>query len=123
MTKDDLDELSLLDSAATSGPWYVGRFDDEHFMSAVSIEGYISDDQGQQNREVIAATLIQQPDYVVPSDGRYSENAAFFDWRELAYRQQMTIRVDGLRNHQSIVRFSCHDNRLFRHSARQKARL
>jgi hypothetical protein len=76
MTNLDLAELSRLNSSATPGPWCVSRFDDEHFMSAISIEAYVTDNNGVEANEVIAATLIQQPAYVVPSDSRYCDNAA-----------------------------------------------
>ncbi len=75
MAEVDLAELASLEANATSGPWYVGRFDDEHFMSAISIEAYLPGHAGEQRCEVIAATLIQQPRYVDPSDSKWSENA------------------------------------------------
>ena len=71
----DLVRLATLADNATAGPWYVGSFDDEHFMSAISIEALLPSDAPDSRCEVIAATLIQQPDYVVPSDEKWSENA------------------------------------------------
>lgn len=70
----DLELLLELETKATRGPWYVSRFDDEHFMSAISIDAYPSDVQNAGS-EVIAATLIQQPPYVTPSDDKSIENA------------------------------------------------
>lgn len=74
MTGMDLGELAELESKATPAPWYVGSFDDEHCMSAISIEAYVNPTH-RAGGEVIAATLIQQPRYVDPSDQRWSENA------------------------------------------------
>lgn len=71
----DIDDIAQLEAVATPGPWYWGRFHDEHFMSAICVEAYIDNEQGGQSREVVAATLIQQPAYVVPSDDRSNENA------------------------------------------------
>lgn len=75
MTEFDLDRLTKLHVSASPGPWHVGHFDDEHFMSAVSVEAPIGSDLGHPISEVIAATLIQYPDYVVPGDNRWDENA------------------------------------------------
>lgn len=74
MSAITLTELAELETKATPAPWYVGSFDDEHFMSAISIEAYL-DPSASQGSEVIAATLIQQPRYVDPSDKRWTENA------------------------------------------------
>ena len=71
----DLEDLAALSDKATTGPWYVGSFDDEHFMSAISIEAYLPNEERGKGCEVIAATLIQQPNYVVPSDRKWEENA------------------------------------------------
>jgi hypothetical protein len=70
----DIDLIARLETEATPAPWYVGRFDDEYFMSAITVEAYI-DREGRPSREVVAATLIQQPAYVVPNDNRFCENA------------------------------------------------
>lgn len=70
----DLELLVELETKATRGPWYVSRFDDEHFMSAISIEAYPGN-QREAESEVIAATLIQQPPYITPSDDKWIENA------------------------------------------------
>jgi hypothetical protein len=75
MKSEDLAALDALHLDATPSPWHVGRFDDEHFMSAISLEASVTNKAGQTNTEVIAATLIQQPSYVVPSDDRWTENA------------------------------------------------
>ena len=74
MSEIDLPALAEMAERATPAPWYVGHFDDEHCMSAVSIEAYPGS-SNQVGSEVIAATLIQQPRYVDPSDQKWSENA------------------------------------------------
>ena len=44
-------------------------------MSAISVEAYPARADAGRSCEVIAATLIQKPRYVDPSDGKYVENA------------------------------------------------
>ena len=74
MSTIDLTEFAKLAAKATPAPWFVGSFDDEHCMSAISIVAFI-DASGRSGSEIIAATLIQQPRYVDPSDQRWGENA------------------------------------------------
>jgi hypothetical protein len=92
----DVAELERLAADATPGPWYVGRFDDEHFMSAISIEAYLSNETGQARSEVIAATLIQQPRYVDPSDARWSENARLITEMRNALPELLRLARIGL---------------------------
>lgn len=76
-----LDRLRTLDQAATPGPWYVRLMDDDLCMGATAIatEPNTSGDNDQLCdywvHGVIAATLIQYPEYVIPRDGRDRENA------------------------------------------------
>ena len=52
----NLEELAALADKATTGPWYVGRFDDEHFMSAISIKA-----TSQMKSAAKVARLSPQP--------------------------------------------------------------
>ena len=82
MTMDDLDALTSLDAAATPGPWYVRFLDDDHCMNAVAVSTKPDTRSHESMRsgawpseEIVAATLIQAPAYVLPSDDRWNENA------------------------------------------------
>ena len=82
MTNDDLDHLEDLHRRASAAPWFVRRLDDEHFMSAIAISTIPDAGAHESKRvdnwpgaEIVAATLIQQPAYVVPLDQRWDENA------------------------------------------------
>lgn len=101
MQQLDLDALASLDRAATPGPWHVGRFDDEHFMSAISVEALLPGRSGQSTSEVIAATLIQQPPYVVPSDNRDLENAQLIAEMRNALPELLRLAVIGLASEQA----------------------
>ncbi|MBS7695665.1 MULTISPECIES: hypothetical protein [unclassified Chelatococcus] len=83
MDEADLDQLERLAAQATPGPWFVRFLDDIHAMSAVAVATRPATGGGKSMRfgewpsgEVIAACLIQEPPYVVPTDERYDENAA-----------------------------------------------
>ena len=77
----DFDALDSLDRAATPGPWYQRSMDDDMCMGAcaVATKPNTSGDNDQLCdywvHGVIAATLIQHPEYVIPADGRSRENA------------------------------------------------
>ena len=82
MTQDDLEAIAALDAAATPAPWHVRFLDDERCMSAVAISTQPDTGShesmwtgGWPGEEIIAATLIQAPAYVIPSDNRWHENA------------------------------------------------
>lgn len=96
MTRDELDALAALVVAATPGPRWVGRFDDEHFMSAISVEAHVPQGSGSSTSEVIAATLIQQPAYVVPSDDRSVENAELIARMRNALPELLHLAAIGL---------------------------
>jgi len=83
MTQKDLDALASLEAAATPGPWHVRFMDDVHCMSAVAVSTKPDTGKHESMRaggwpgeEIVAATLIQEPSYVIPSDDRWDENAA-----------------------------------------------
>ena len=77
----DLESLDALDRAATPGPWFVRAMDDDLCMGAVAIstEPNTSGDNDQLSdyefHGVIAATLIQHPEYILPKDRRWDQNA------------------------------------------------
>jgi hypothetical protein len=82
MTLEQLDALEALERAASAGPWFVRRLDDEMRMGAYAVA--TSPDTGANEdmrsgtwpgSEVVAACLIQSPPYVVPNDNRHEENA------------------------------------------------
>ncbi|MGY6499852.1 MAG: hypothetical protein ACXIVQ_02995 [Acidimicrobiales bacterium] len=78
----ELDEIEQRASAATSGPWFVRRLDDDNATSLVAVGTTPDTGQGERwpgfdHGEIVAATLVQQPRYVDVSDGLWDENAAF----------------------------------------------
>lgn len=82
ITDDELAEIEEITAAATPGPWYVRQLDDDWAMSLVAVSTV--PDTGQEerwpdfdHRDVVAATLVQQPRYVDVADERWDENARF----------------------------------------------
>ncbi len=78
----ELDELDELAQAATPGPWFVRGLDDEHAMNLVAVSTTPDTGLGERwpdfdYREIVAATLVQQPRYVDAADERWDENAQF----------------------------------------------
>lgn len=76
-----LDRLEGLHLAASPGPWFVRQLDDTMCMSALAVS--MRPDRGANESmragdwpgtEIVAATLVQDPPYVVPADDRYEEN-------------------------------------------------
>lgn len=82
LSDGELDELDELARAATPGPWFVRGLDDEHAMNLVAVSTTPNTGLGERwpnfdYREIVAATLIQQPRYVDAADERWDENAHF----------------------------------------------
>ncbi|GAA4984648.1 hypothetical protein [Kitasatospora paranensis] len=82
LTDQELDELDELAQAATPGPWYVQGLDDANAMNLVAVStvpdlGPTKRWPGFDHREIVAATLVQQPRYVDVADERWDENAFF----------------------------------------------
>ncbi|GIJ77038.1 hypothetical protein [Micromonospora phaseoli] len=82
LADDELAEIEELCVAATPGPWFVRLLDDDHAMSLVAVSVVPGDGRGARwpdfdHREIVAATLVQQPRYVDAGDERWDENAAF----------------------------------------------
>ncbi|GIJ07186.1 hypothetical protein ACFFMR_12770 [Micromonospora andamanensis] len=82
LSDDELAVIDELSAAATPGPWFVRVLDDEHAMSLVAVSVVADDGRGARwpdfaAREIVAATLVQQPRYVDVGDERWDENAAF----------------------------------------------
>ncbi|MDQ0248103.1 hypothetical protein J2W22_000150 [Sphingomonas kyeonggiensis] len=82
MTPADLDRLAEMHAHATPGPWYVRFLDDDHSMTAIGIAAQpdtgAHEDMatfGGAGPDLIAATLIQAPPYVVSHDKLWQENA------------------------------------------------
>ncbi|MEG3144954.1 hypothetical protein U1839_09830 [Sphingomonas sp. RT2P30] len=79
MREEDLARLNALDEAATPGPWFVRRLDDNACMCAVAVSTKADGDDAfvdeWRGEEMVAACLIQDPPYVVP-EARWDENAA-----------------------------------------------
>lgn len=79
---NELEELEELCRAATPGPWFVRVLDDDYAMNLVAVS--TCSDTGRAERwpgfdhgEMVAATLVQHPRYVDPTDQRWNENAIF----------------------------------------------
>lgn len=77
-----LDEIEALCDAATPGPWYPRRLDDDHAMSLVAVSTVPDTGRGERwpdfaESEIVAATLVQEPRYVDVADEKWDENAAF----------------------------------------------
>ena len=75
-----IDKLGQLDEAATPGPWYVRFMDDNMCMGAIAVG--TEPDHGKNEAlvdravfGVLAATLIQDPPYMMRADEREKENA------------------------------------------------
>ena len=82
LSDEELDELDELAQAATPGPWFVRVLDDEHAMNLVAVSTTPDTGIGERwphfdHREIVAATLVQQPRYVDAADERWDENAQF----------------------------------------------
>lgn len=82
LTDDEIREIEQRAAAATPGPWFVRQLDDDYAMSLVAVS--IAPDTGQgerwpdfDHREIVAATLVQQPRYVDVADQQWDENAEF----------------------------------------------
>ncbi|GAB2862099.1 hypothetical protein GCM10027074_31760 [Streptomyces deserti] len=96
MTSDpalDLDAIDELCAAATPGPWFVRNLDDEHAMNLVAVSAVPDTGRGERwpefdHRELIAATLVQQPRYVDCADERWEEMLAYF-------REMVDVLVEG----------------------------
>ncbi|MFC4033412.1 hypothetical protein ACFO3J_18270 [Streptomyces polygonati] len=82
LSDGELDELDELARAATPGPWFVRGLDDEHAMNLVAVSTTPDTGLGERwpnfdHREIVAATLVQQPRYVDAADEHWDENAQF----------------------------------------------
>ncbi|MEU3506964.1 hypothetical protein ABZ733_03430 [Streptomyces longwoodensis] len=102
VTADRLGEIEELCGAASPGPWYVRTLDDESAMGLVAVS--TTPDTGRAERwpdfdarEIVAATLVQQPRYVDVADERWDENAAFIAMAREAV-PQLVAEVRRLRD-------------------------
>jgi hypothetical protein len=82
LTDGELAAIEELADTATPGPWFVRQLDDEDAMSLVAISTVPDTDRAERwpdfdHREIVAATLIQQPRYVDVADERWITNAKF----------------------------------------------
>jgi hypothetical protein len=98
ITDEELNQLDELASGATPGPWYMRALDDQEAMSLVAVSTVPDTGRGERwphfdHREIVAATLIQDPRYVDPADERWDENARFI----AAARQAVPLLVDEIR--------------------------
>lgn len=81
MSSELLDQLSDLECQASLALWRVVHLDDNHCMSLVAItnnDAPMGNVEGRdwEGTHVLAATLVQEPPYVLPDDQRWDENAA-----------------------------------------------
>ena len=99
MEHADLEALARLEALATPAPWHVRFAEDNRAMGAIGISTQRDTDReidmDDVGTEMIAATLIQAPPYVLPRDGRWVENAQLI----VAMRNALPelLRVAGLR--------------------------
>lgn len=82
LTEEELAEIEELAAAATPGPWHVRQLDDNSAMSLVAISTVPDTGNGERwphfdHRQIVAATLVQQPRYADVADERWDENATF----------------------------------------------
>lgn len=75
-------EIEARAEVATPGPWHVRYLDDVDAMNLVAVSTVPDTGNGERwpgfdHREIVAATLIQQPRYVDISDERWDVNANF----------------------------------------------
>ncbi|MFI6875320.1 hypothetical protein ACIBL6_17965 [Streptomyces sp. NPDC050400] len=82
LTEAELDELDEAVQAATPGPWFVRFLDDDWAMNLVAVSTVPDTGRGErwpdfEHREIVAATLVQQPRYVDVADKQWDENARF----------------------------------------------
>lgn len=82
LTDEELAAIEELSEAATPGPWFVRNLDDEDAMNLVAVSTVPDTGRGERwpgfdHREIVAATLVQQPRYVDVADARWDVNAEF----------------------------------------------
>lgn len=82
LTDEELADLEQLAEVATPGPWYVRFLDDSSAMNLVAISTVPDNGRGERwpdfdHREIVAATLVQEPRYADVADERWDENAWF----------------------------------------------
>lgn len=81
MHSEILDQLTRLEGKAAPAPWVVVQLNDNSCMSMVAITNgdmpaHHLAGGDWEGSHILAATLIQDPPYVVPQDQRWNENAA-----------------------------------------------
>ena len=96
LSQIDLNELATLEKEATVGPWIEDRFDDEHYMTAIGVRANLPDRHGSLMSEFVAATQIQQPRYINPSDGKEIENARLIAAMRNALPELLRLAAIGL---------------------------
>src|SRR5262249_1802363 len=82
LSDQELQDLLELANRATPRPWYVRHLDDSHAMNLTAISVTPDTGKGEMwpdfaSREIIAATLVQEPRYVDIADGKWDENATY----------------------------------------------
>ena len=105
MKPGELDALEALDKAASAGPWYVRRLDDELCQGAYAVSTRPDTGASEDMRsgrwpgeEIVAACLIQAPPYVVPADDRFEENARLIVAVRNALPELLNLARLGLRS-------------------------
>jgi hypothetical protein len=83
ISDEELVEMSEVATMATPGPWHVRYLNDSDYMTLVAVSTEVDAENHSSNypdfdsRTIIAATLVQRPDYAGVSDDRWGENAYF----------------------------------------------
>jgi hypothetical protein len=104
----DLDAVERPAELATPSPWHVRFLDDDHAMNAIGIAR--EPDTGEHEdmatfsspgSELLAATLIQAPPYVVSEDRRWGENAELIVLMRNALPELLRLARIGRRAEQS----------------------
>ncbi len=102
ITPSDLEELTILEAAATPGPWYARDMDDDHCCGATAVATRPNTSADNDDlldasvHGIVAATYIQNPPYVLPEDQRGRENAALIAAMRTALPELLRVAALGL---------------------------
>jgi hypothetical protein len=108
LSDTELQELLELSRNATPTPWHVRHLDDDHAMSLTAIA--TTPDTGKYERwpdfdakEIVAATLIEEPRYVCIGDDKWDENAAYIT----AAANALPALIEEIIELRQKIRISC----------------
>ena len=92
--RDRNEQRKQVKAQTSAGPWYFRRLDDEWAMNLVSVSTSPGSEENERwpnfdRGEIVAATLVQQPQYVSIADDRHTENALF-----IAFARNDNVEAD-----------------------------